>query len=225
MTKISPREQKKVQKRARIIEAALAVFSEMGYVGASLDEIAKRAEVSKPTLYQYFGNKEQLFGSVLEDAAGRILAPLNDPEQQLPSMVATLLNFSQRYAQIVLSPAVLSMGRLVIGVVERFPEVGRLYYNSGPQQALNGITAYLDKQAQAGNLQLDDPELAAHDFWSLILSAPREMQQLMPDQTLNEQDINRFIFNGLKIFLKAYATHPKQDLLELEALEKEHRST
>ena len=217
---LSPREEKKALKRQRIIEAALAVFSELGYEGASLDEIAKRAEVSKPTLYQYFGNKEKLFSSVLEETASKIIAPLSlsEPEQ---SMVATLVNFSHSYANIVLAPDVLSMGRLIIGVVERFPKIGQDYYKSGPQKVLESMTEYFAKKGEEGRLELTDPELAAQDFWSLILSEPREICQYFPHKKFSSQELDKFIFNGLRVFLKAYSTQVDEDIKELEQLKKQ----
>lgn len=219
------RDEKKAVKRQKMIDAALAVFSEMGYVGASLDEIANRAQVSKPTLYQYFGNKEQLFSSVLEETAAKILEPLqltdsNTDSKTVPkdSLVQTLVGFSESYAQIVLAPDVLSMGRLILGVVERFPEIGEDYYNSGPQKALNGMSHYFTQQAKEGKLEITDAELTAHDFWSLILSGPREMYQYLPNKKREATELTRYIFNGLKVFLKAYSSNVNDDLKELEAL-------
>ena len=51
--------------RRRILVAALSVFAAEGYSGTSMDAIAAKASVSKPTLYQYFGTKEQLFTEIM----------------------------------------------------------------------------------------------------------------------------------------------------------------
>lgn len=52
--------------RSRILEAAVAEFSKKGFAGARVDEIAAQAQIGKRMLYQYFGNKEQLFQAVIE---------------------------------------------------------------------------------------------------------------------------------------------------------------
>jgi AcrR family transcriptional regulator len=52
--------------RSRILEAAVAEFSNKGFAGARVDEIADQAQIGKRMLYQYFGNKEQLFQAVIE---------------------------------------------------------------------------------------------------------------------------------------------------------------
>ncbi len=213
----SVRTQRKAAKRQKMLDAAMTIFARQGYTGASLDAIASEAGVSKPTLYQYFGNKEKLFEAVLQQAADQILMPFTDSAEST-SMVADMLNWSRNYANTALSPKILSLGRLVMGEAERFPELGKHYYENGPQQAFNGIMAYLESLADAGRLILEDSELAAHDFWSLILSGPREMCLLMPGLVMRSAEIDRYIHNGLRVFLKAYSADPAVDLETLERL-------
>lgn len=216
---VSARNERKAAKRRTMLDAAMSVFAREGYTGASLDAIADEAGVSKPTLYQYFGNKEKLFEAVLQQAAEQILTPFAalDPSA---TMVRAMLNWSRNYANLALSPEILSLNRLVMGEVERFPQLGKHYYESGPQQAFDGIVTYLESLASAGKLLFDDSELAAHDFWSLILSGPREMCLLMPDLVLDAAEIDRYIFNGLRVFFLAYSTDSAADLTELRSLMK-----
>ncbi|MEM7035073.1 MAG: TetR/AcrR family transcriptional regulator [Chloroflexota bacterium] len=214
MNRSPTRAERKAAKHQKIVDAAMRIFAQQGYTGASLDAIALEAGVSKPTLYQYFGNKEKLFEAVLQQATDRLLLPFSDPAQITP-MVAAMVNWSRNYANLVLSPDILSLGRLVMGEAERFPQIGKHYYENGPQKAFDGIVAYLEAQARAGRLTIEDSKLAAHDFWSLILSGPREMCLLMPELVLDSAEIDRFIFNGLRVFLKAYSSEPAVDLQEL----------
>jgi len=65
MTALSRRQQNKIERERRILEAALKVFSEMGYSGANMDAVALEAGLSKPTLYQYFQSKEALFSAMM----------------------------------------------------------------------------------------------------------------------------------------------------------------
>ncbi len=58
--------------RSRILRAAIAEFAAAGLAGGRVDEIAARAGVSKRMLYHYFGNKDDLWLAVLEDAYGKI---------------------------------------------------------------------------------------------------------------------------------------------------------
>ena len=212
------RTERKAAKRQKMLDAAMNIFARQGYLGASLDAIALEASVSKPTLYQYFGNKEKLFEAVLQQASDQILMPFSDSAEST-SMVADMLNWSRNYANMALSPAILSLNRLVMGEVERFPQIGKHYYENGPQQAFDGIVTYLERMTNLGKLKINDRELAAHDFWSLILSGPREMCLLMPELVMDSAEIDRYIFNGLRVFLMAYSAEPATDLQQLAQLQ------
>jgi TetR/AcrR family transcriptional repressor of mexJK operon len=69
--------------------------------------------------------------------------------------------FAWRYADTVMRPDMLSLARLIIGEVQRFPEIGRAYQAAGPDQLLRGIMRYLESQRATGRLRFDDAELAA----------------------------------------------------------------
>jgi AcrR family transcriptional regulator len=78
------------EKRARILDAALAKFSAYGFARTSMADIAEAASMSRPALYQHFGNKEEIFRAMLErvfdDAADKAIASLaaeGDLEGQL----------------------------------------------------------------------------------------------------------------------------------------------
>jgi len=216
MTALSRRQQNKIERERRILEAALKVFSEMGYSGANMDAVALEANLSKPTLYQYFQSKEALFSAMMLGERDQMLAVFERPSDR--GMVADLLEFSWDYADTVLRPDLLSLARLIIGEVQRFPEIGRAYQEVGPDRLLRGIMDYLEDQRRAGRLAFDDAELAAQDLWGLILSAPRTQALYMPDRSPSRAEIARYLHNGLKVFLKAYSTQPETDLAELARL-------
>jgi TetR/AcrR family transcriptional regulator, mexJK operon transcriptional repressor len=207
--KLSPRQ---LEKRERIIEAALKVFSEAGYSAASMDAIAIEAEVSKPTLYMYFGSKEQLFESMLLAQRAFLLESFEHPSGD---MVKDLHEFAWAYAAVVMKPEFLALARLVIGEAQRFPEIGRAYQAAGPDRLLQGIIDYLESQRRAGRLAFEDAELAAQDLWALILSAPRNKALHIPDELPGRDAIRRYLENGLRVFLKAYSTEARADLIRL----------
>lgn len=98
MPKVVP--QYKEQARQRIIEAALHVFSEKGYDGATMESIAKRLGVSEGAIYLYFKNKRELFKAILEWGRHRIADiahssyDAKDPvESSLNSLVDTIEEF------------------------------------------------------------------------------------------------------------------------------------
>ncbi len=216
MTALPPRARNKQLKERRILEAALKVFAEQGYSGASMDAIAALAGVSKPTLYQYFGGKEQLFAAIMVEQRDTMLGAFEEPDGL--GLVAELWAFSWHYADTVLRPDFLSLARLTIGEAQRFPEIGRAYQAAGPDRVLRGMMDYLSAKRAEGRLAFDDAELTAEDLWGLVLSAPRNRALHDPTNLPSRADLRRFILNGLSVFLRAYSTNPGQDLAQLNAL-------
>ena len=122
MTALPARAQNRLMKERRILGAALQVFAAEGYSGTSMDAIAALAEVSKPTLYQYFGNKEQLFSAIMLQERDQMLVVFDHPTAG--GLVTDLWAFSWHYADTVMRSEFLSLARLIIGEVPRFPEIG-----------------------------------------------------------------------------------------------------
>jgi AcrR family transcriptional regulator len=219
MTVLAPglprREQNRLTRQRAILDAALTVFAAQGYSGTTMDAVASEAGVTKPTLYSYFPSKEALFQAMLLAKRDLMLDVFDHPSGD---MVADLFRFSHAYADTVMRPDMLSLARLIIGEVTRFPEIGRAYQASGPDQLLHGIMHYLQTQRASGRLAFDDAELAAQDLWGLILSAPRTQGLHRPDALPDRATLDRYIRNGLKVFLRAYSTSPEPDLIRLATL-------
>lgn len=215
MTAVPQRSHRKELKSQRILNAALEVFAQEGYAGTSMDAIALAAEVSKPTLYMYFGSKEQLFEALMLLRRDEMLQPF---EQSSSDMVKDLLTFAWNYADVVMKPQFLSLARLIIAEAQRFPAIGRAYQEAGPDRVLKGIMAYLERQRKSGQLAFDDAELASQDLWALILSAPRNHALYMPDSIPDHAATARYVHNGLAVFLKAYSTKPDEDIGRLNSL-------
>ena len=216
MTALPRRAQNRLDRERRILDAALTVFGAMGYSGATMDAVAAEAGLTKPTLYSYFPSKESLFSAMMLDRRDAMLEVFEHPSPG--GMVADLHIFAWDYADTVMRPDLLSLARLIIGEVQRFPEIGRAYQASGPDHVLRGIMRYLESQRSQGRLTFDDAELAAQDLWGLILSAPRTMALYMPDAPPDRATLARYVHNGLRVFLKAYSTAPERDLAQLAAL-------
>jgi len=193
--------ERKREKRARIRRAAHAEFCENGYDGASMDRIAARADVSKPTVYQYFGGKDELLQEVLEAGRTHIVAPLMARDGTL---VARLWRFSWIYADFVLRPDMLSLARLILGEAARRPDTAIAYHKNGPGRAFEGLVEFVQDAVAAGDLVTGVPDLAAQNLWSLILSGPRDHALHYAGHTPSEADLLRTIGHGLEVFLNSY---------------------
>lgn len=216
MTALPKRQQNRILRERCILDAALVVFSQKGFVSASMDDIAAEAGLTKPTLYQYFPSKDELFTAMMTEERDHMLESFEYPSAS--GMVAELYAFSWHYADVVLRADMLNLARLIIGEAQRLPDIGRAYQASGPDRVLAGMIAYLERQRAAGLIVFDDAELAAEDLWGLILSAPRNRALHIPDAVPDRATIERYIRNGLRVFLRAYSTAPDKDLAALSSL-------
>lgn len=216
MSTLGKRQQNRIERERRILKAALSVFSGKGFGGASMDDIAAAAGITKPTLYQYFASKDELFTAMLCDERDHMLASFE--EENGRDMVGDLYAFSWDYAETVLRPDMLSLARLIISEAQRLPDIGRAYQASGPDRLLSGMIDYLNARKAAGRLRFEDAELAAEDLWGLILSAPRNRVLHIPDAMPDRTTIERYIRHGLSVFLRAYSTQVETDLALLATL-------
>lgn len=210
----SRREANRRAREARILQAAMRVFSQAGYSGATMDAVAAEAGMSKPTLYQYFASKEALFQAMLLPHRDRMLTPFAHSSDK--GLAQDLLGFAWAYADTVMAPEMLALARLIIGEAARFPAIGATYLEAGPDRLLRGMMRWLERQRDAGHLIFDDAELAAQDLWGLILSAPRTQALHLPGNPPSRTELARYINNGLRVFLRAYATDPQPQLAVLE---------
>lgn len=164
---------RRTSSREAVESAARELFMEKGFDGTSVDEIARRARVSKPTIYAHFGGKEGLFVHVLEAACSCLLAPIIAPTAEVRPLEDVLLDLAHAYTRAVLAPEVVSLHRLFVSEAERFPALGQRYYATGPGAAHTGLAEFLARRAAAGEIVCPDPLMAAELFAALVLSPMR----------------------------------------------------
>ena len=155
------------RKRRQILDGAAKVFSATGFDAASMSDVAREAGVSKATLYVYYPSKEELFVAVVGEerdrSVGTVLAHL-DPDRPLAEVLGAL---GMALLQLIARPRVIRAHRVVIGVVERMPEVGRQMYEGGPRRIYQALATHLGKRDAAGEVAIDDCEQAAVQFLEL----------------------------------------------------------
>ena len=162
------RQRNAADKRRAILQGARDVFMALGFGGASMDAIAEAASVSKMTLYRYFESKEALFAGLIEAQCERILE--QDPAVPLAGLPVRegLTRFGERLLATVFAPETLALHRIVLAEVNRFPELGILFYRSGPERNISALADYLAELRTSGRLEIDDPRKFAEEFFELV---------------------------------------------------------
>ena len=151
-------------KRRQIMAGAQAVFLAQGFDGASMGEIARKAGVSKGTLYVYFESKEQLFEAIFEEECYTQAEQVLTLDCADRDIAAALTRFGCDLVRFLCQPSRLSPLRTIISIADRMPDIGRRFYQIGPARGIAVVKSYLDAQATAGLLAIEDTELAASQF-------------------------------------------------------------
>ncbi len=148
-------------KRRQIVAGARAVFLAHGFDAASMNDIARAAGVSKGTLYVYFKHKEELFEAIVEQECDAQAEGIFDFDCDNHDVGGVLARLGVAYVKFLCRPEKASAIRTVIAIADRMPEVGRKFYESGPERGMTQLADYLSAQVDAGVLAIDDIEIAA----------------------------------------------------------------
>jgi len=152
----------------QILAAARKVFMKEGYGAASMDAIARQAAVSKATLYAHFGGKDALFAALIVMECRHLSDQIGRGALYAPDIREALLQVAKDFNNLLCSGEGLTMYRIVVAEAPRFPELGRIFYDSGPNVMISRIADILRRATERRLLKLRDPRSAAIQFISLI---------------------------------------------------------
>jgi TetR/AcrR family transcriptional repressor of mexJK operon len=198
-------------KAEAILGAAASLFLAQGFQGTSMDAVAQRAGVSKQTVYSHFANKEALFSACIHakvSGYGFDEAALIDG----PDVRQALLGVARRFVDLMLDPDVIAMHRVVMGEAASQPRIATLFFDSGPKKTKAAVCAFLQRQVDAGRLDIS-PERLLHAAFQLLNNAIGMYQLqlwLGLRQTVEEDELRNHLDRVVDDFLILYAAKPGQ---------------
>jgi TetR/AcrR family transcriptional regulator, regulator of autoinduction and epiphytic fitness len=191
------------QKQESILKAALVAFLEFGYDRTTIDYVAQQAEVSTATLYKHFPSKADLFGGIMAQVWRTDQISSTPVSPDLPPRSA-LLQIGQEYAQLLMSPNIQPLFRVVIAEASRFPELGTELYHRGKEPFLKRLHTYLQAQVAVGRLVIVDIPLASRQLLGMINDIIFWPRFLIMDLKISDSDIENVIINAVETFLARY---------------------
>jgi AcrR family transcriptional regulator len=190
-------------KRRQIMDGARQVFLSAGFDGASMNDIARAAGVSKGTLYAYFDSKEDLFEAIIRgeyaQSAERLCVFRREGDAR-----EMLKDFGVRLISKMSEPYTRSLARVVIAAAEKFPNVGRAFYEAGPLYGATRLAAELENLEKSGALKVPDPERAAWQFVELCQSYVFKRLLFGVVDSISREEIEASVEAGVDVFMKAY---------------------
>src|ERR671936_3121257 len=157
------------ERPGQIIEAALEVFGEVGLARARLDDIAKRAGISKGTIYVYFPDKEALFKEVVRKT---VISTIERAERTFTADTATeqLTCYMRGYWQFLRSPAFAVIYRMVIGELRNFPDLARFYSTEVIARGLRLVSGIIQRGIDSGEFRPMSAEVAARGLAGMFIA-------------------------------------------------------
>lgn len=193
------------EKERQILAGAARAFAEDGYEGASMSRIASLAGVSKGTLYNYFDSKRALFSAFVHRECGEVVAVIFDDLDASLSPETALPNICRRMLEMLTSPAGLLIYRMVVAEAGKFPELAEAFFEAGPRRALAAMAAWINRQRDAGRLDVPDPQFAAEQLFGLMQTKMLMRRRLRLSEATSPAEIDFVVQAGVRVFLRAYA--------------------
>lgn len=191
-------------KRAAIIAAATELFLSEGYAGTSLAKVAKAAEVSTATLFKRFPTKAALFDAIVTE-----YWEIEQPETAMPkpgNPRKGLTLIAKQYVSLLTRPEMVSLFRLVIAEMPRFPELAKAHFALGKAPFFESVRQYLLAEEAAGTLNMPDSQLAATHFLGMVSNYAFWPRLLLPNWSPSQSAQQKAVEEAVTTLLARYAT-------------------
>ena len=192
-----------VSKNEAILDADIEVMSEQG-LGAPLAEIARRACVSKQTIYNHYGSKAELARAMSERRAHEVAEVLDAPGA-IENPAETLAGYARLLMRAVLNPRGMAIYKMAMQAAASMPDVAEAIYEAGPRASRLRLAEFLRLETAAGRLRTPDPLQAAEFFAGMVLGRYQTRTLLGVSSALTEAEIDRVATEATMRFMRAYA--------------------
>jgi TetR/AcrR family transcriptional regulator, mexJK operon transcriptional repressor len=187
------------QRRERIVRLAAPLFLKKGYDNVSIDEIIGVVGGSKATIYAWFGGKEGLFEAVVRQECRDVTMAIH--ADATGSLETQLTEIGQSFLKMVLSPPILEFHRLMVSIGRTFPDIGRLFYQTGPASAYQIVATWIAKQQKDGRLIEEDPYQLAVLFLDMLIGEHQLSWLTSVPRAARRDKIEETVRIAVKVFL------------------------
>jgi AcrR family transcriptional regulator len=196
--------------RGLIAAAAREVFVASGYDAANMDDVAKTAAVSKKTLYRLIPTKAELFKASFADRIESFILALDEERLATLPAEAALARAMTEYGILTLSEDSVAIHKLVLAESERFPEIAADFYRDAVVATQRVIVRCLQRQRQAGEIQLDDVDEAAGMLRGMMIFEPSRGAMLGQVSLPSTEDIKKRAARCARLFLNGCQAKQKE---------------
>jgi len=191
------------ERRGAILEAALSVFSDLGYTQATLNDVADRLGVTKGCLYHYFESKERLLLDLIEDRIGATVVANEVLASGAGSREEVLRLLIEGFWKRFQEPGQIEVAILALSELPKVPEAGRLLYEEVVARSEQTIRDVLQRGRRCEEVPAEDIQRAAKMIPLMIMGAAmgtRFFRSIDPGQFSAEQTgqtVTSILLHGL----------------------------
>jgi TetR/AcrR family transcriptional regulator, mexJK operon transcriptional repressor len=187
------------QLHEQLRQAAVAVFLEYGYDGATMEEIARAAGITKRTLYARYPNKRAVFLDVIPWALTRAVENDAGTKVDHDDLAAALTAIGRGSIKRSVDPDTVRLHRIVRNEIGRFPEFAVSAETLGWSRRQRQVMELLRRHQDAGTIEVDDIELAAEHFHALVEVLPARLADFGVYRSRKQE--NRHLQHAVRLFL------------------------
>jgi AcrR family transcriptional regulator len=192
-----------------ILQAAGELFRSNGYASTGMSQVARRAGVSTKTLYRLVPTKAELFKHVITSRIGDFVMEVGDLGSGPDCLAAGLERLLIAYGRLTLEPETLAVHHLVLSECNRFPEIGRAFYEEAIERTGEVMAEWLDRQCRSGLIDLEDPRLAAGMLRGMMTLEPQRAVMLGQTQPPDAAHITKRARACARLFLEGCLSRPQ----------------
>lgn len=192
------------EKNSAIIDAASVLFLENGFDGTSMDEVAKRAGVSKQTVYSHFSSKEQLFSEAIHITIAKYFPDAALEMVEDHTLESDLYVVAETYARLLLSEKAVAMHRVLVAAAAKGPELAQIFWQAGPAEMNEKLEDFIRTWTEKGELKIDNIEKASGQLITLLKGKLHFMREIGMAAEITEAEIKEQTQDAVSCFLKLY---------------------
>lgn len=195
---------KDLEKRARILQAAKAIFLKSGYHGTSMNQIAQEAGVTKLTVYNHFQDKANLFICAITETCEETLGTKQFELDASVDFYQALFIVCSRALQIIYSPEALKLEHVLFELATEQSPLAEQFFTASHTRLQNELAAFFQNAAELGFIQSDDPIYQTELLLTLLLGVRHHKVLLGIITVPNAQELNQIIRDALDLFFLKY---------------------
>jgi|TARA_R110002124_G_scaffold8548_16_gene45366 AcrR family transcriptional regulator len=176
-----------------------------GYAGTRIEPVARDANVSTATLYNYFAGKAELFEAVIEEAAVDFIEQMKFVQSASGPAREQLTVFAGAYGDFLADPFVRSVFRLVMAERPRFQQMAARFFDVGRKSFGADLTEALTTLTRTGQLNIDNPTWAAGQLMGMMEHPVFFVPIVSGDTVKVRRTVEAIASDAVETFMARYA--------------------